>query len=409
MKSPQYHWKRRAVQLATLSLIALIPAAGLFRVDLTTATFSFLGHDVYWSNFAFTFGLGIVVATAPIITYMTIGTVWCGWACPQNLLSEWANNMTHRFLGKRASVDIGDTLQVAAAKNKAVNWILLAVIFLAAAAVLAIIPFLFFYPFAEVWGFVTHTSRDKISTFMQGLYYFAAFLIFVDIAVVRHFFCDYACVYRIGQRIFKTRDALHIAYDATRSADCAKCNYCATSCVTGIRPTNIRIYDSCINCGECIDACNRLHEKSGTHGLLSFELGETGRNATFRDKLKHVLSHFNWLVGAFFVVGVVMMGWGGATSRVEKPHVATPEEQRAHQIAEQCQVQCQPHRTACKDGSMAACYRAAACQCQCELDGDPSGTFSAQRQQCVRTSLENAQAAEKRAGTIRAGATAHGR
>ncbi len=396
MKSPQYHWTRRAVQFATLFLIALVPAAGLFRIDLTTASFSVLGHEIWWSNFAFTFGLGIMIATAPIITYMTIGTVWCGWACPQNLLSEWANNMTHRFLGKRASVDVDQTLQVAASKNKPINWIFLALIFLGAAMVLGIVPFLFFYPFAEAWGFITHTSSDKISTFMQWLYYFAVFLIFVDIAVVRHFFCDYACVYRIGQRMFKTRDALHVTYDASRSAECAKCNYCAVNCVTGIKPTRIREVDACINCGECIDACNRLHDKSGTRGLLSFELGEHGRNVSLRAKMKDVLSRFNWLVGAIFLAGFAMTSWGLATSKVEKPYVPTAEERHAREIALQCQNQCVPERTSCNQGSMAGCYRMAACQCQCQVDRDPTNPSAGDWRQCAQRGFANADAENKR-------------
>ena len=42
MASPQYHWKRRIVQIATLLLIALIPALGLFRIDLSNASFAIL-------------------------------------------------------------------------------------------------------------------------------------------------------------------------------------------------------------------------------------------------------------------------------------------------------------------------------------------------------------------------------
>jgi hypothetical protein len=399
MEIPQYHWKRRIIQLATLFLIAVIPAVGLFRLDLTTATFSILGHEIWWSNFFFTFGLGLMIATAPIITYMTVGTVWCGWACPQNTLSEWANNMTHKFLGKRASVDIDETLQVAAAKNKPLNWVLLALIFLVAALVLGIIPFLFFYPVAEAWGFITGTSSDSISIFMQRLYFFAVFLLFINIAVIRHFFCDYICVYRIGQRIFKTKDALHVAYDESRSADCAKCNYCKVNCVTGIEPTNISAYDSCINCGECIDACNRLHAKHGTHGLLNYELGETKGTPTFRDQVKDVLSRFNWLVGAIFLLGFAMSAWGLATSKVEKPQVMTPAQLHSHQVAEQCNLQCAPQRTLCKGGSVAGCYRAAACQCQCQMDNDPTNAAVGEWRQCVQTDTANALAAEKAAAS----------
>lgn len=393
MSSKQYHGKRRAVQFATLFLIALIPAVGLFRIDLAAASFTILDRQIWWSNFTLVFGLAIIVATAPIITYMTIGTVWCGWACPQNLLSEWANGLTHKLLGKRANVDVeGEGMVVAASKNKAINWIILALSFLAASLVLGIIPFLFFFSPREVWSFVTLTTGAGLSTFMQRLYFFGVFLIFVDIAVIRYFWCDYACLYRIGQKIFKTQDALHVSYDASRSADCAKCNYCATACITGIQPTNIRIYDSCIDCGECVDACNRLHEKSGTGGLLRFELGEKGGAPTWRDKIRDVMSHFNWWVGALFLAGCIMTVWGTLSQPGEAAPATPLAEQRAHQLAELCRTQCAPQLSACKGGAMQACYRAAACQCGCSLERDPLNPASGDWKQCVAKNTANAEA-----------------
>ena len=266
----QYRGKRRLAQFATLILIALIPATGLLRIDLANASFSILGTPVWWSNFTLVTGLTMVLLTAPILTYLTIGSIWCGWACPQNLLSEWANNLTFKLLGKRASVEVvGEGMKVAAAKNKLINWLILGGTFLSVSLLLAIIPLLFFYTPQEVWRIVTLSNAEQISPFV--IYLFMAFLIFIDIAVARYFICDYACFYRMGQRMFKTQDALHVVYDATRSSDCSKCNYCATTCITKIEPTAIQQYDSCINCGECIDACDRLHEKTATVGLLRFQ------------------------------------------------------------------------------------------------------------------------------------------
>lgn len=372
----------------------MIPAVGLFRIDLTTASFTFLDRQVWWSNFSLTFGMALTVATLPIITYMTIGTVWCGWACPQNTLSEWANNLTHKLLGKRANVEIDSKgLQVAATKNKGINWILLALSFFGASLVLGVIPFLYFYSVAEVWSFISHNATDKLSTFMQRLYWVVVFLIFIDIAVVRHFFCNYVCLYRIGQKIFKTQNALHIAYDSSRTADCAKCNYCATSCITRINPTDIKTFDSCINCGECIDACNRLHEKSGTPGLISFELGDKmGRNTTLRKKISDVLARFNWLVGTIFLLGCAMMVWGIVTAQQVKPQISLAEQQKARQIAEICDLQCMTQQISCKAGTIASCYRKAACQCQCYLQQNPSNPSSSEWLQCVKKNTENAEA-----------------
>ena len=109
-----------------LLLIILVPALGLFRIDFASASFYIRSLQVEWTNYPFLFGLAIVVITAPIITYMTVGSVFCGWACPQNLFSEFANGLTHKLLGKRADVRVdGPGLIVAASKNKAVNWLVL--------------------------------------------------------------------------------------------------------------------------------------------------------------------------------------------------------------------------------------------------------------------------------------------
>jgi polyferredoxin len=312
MQQPKYHWKRRTFQFATIILIVLVPATGLLKIDLTTASFVVLDHQMRWSNIFFVFGLGIIIATTPIITYMTIGTIWCGWSCPQNTVSEWANNLTHKLLGKRADVDIdSEGLKVAAAKNKAVNWIALVLIFVVVSLLLGAVPFLFFYTPGEVWSFVTFSSTAGISRFMQQLYIVVTILVFMDIAVIRYFWCDYICLYRIGQRIFRTKDALHVKYDMTRSGDCAKCNYCATSCITGIDPTNMKIDDSCINCGECIDACNRLHErKGGGRGLLKFQFSEEKQVETLRGYLAGLVAKFNWWVGSIFLIGCLMFLWG---------------------------------------------------------------------------------------------------
>jgi hypothetical protein len=393
MASPQYRWKRRLVQLATLLLIALIPAFGLFRIDLTTASFTILDDQIWWSNFSFVFGLAIVMITVPIIVYMTLGTAWCGWACPQNLVSEWANNLTYKLLGKRASVDVdGEGLKVAASKNKALNWIILTGAFLGASLILALIPFLFFYSLAEVWSFFSSGPSAQLSAFMQRLYYFAVFLIFIDIAVVRYFMCDYACLYRIGQKMFKTQDALRVTYDTSRSDDCIKCNFCTASCITNIEPTQIKMYDSCINCGECIDACNRLHEKSGTQGLLGFEFGDQGKESTWREIIGMVFSRFNWPVGGFFLLGVGMMIWGIYTQPPIVQQVPIEQQLKERQIARVCNSQCESQQALCKGGSMAECYRAAACKCDCYLQQDPSNIASGQWRQCIQQNASKADA-----------------
>jgi 4Fe-4S binding domain/4Fe-4S dicluster domain len=385
MSTTKYHLPRRAVQVATLLMISLIPALGIFQIDLASASFHVPGHQIWWSNFAFISGLALVLATIPIITYMTIGAVWCGWACPQNLLTEWANNLTYKFLGKRADVRVdGKGMVVAADKNKAANWLIPGAIFLVAAMVLALVPMLLFLPRGDIWSFVTFSGNQQISDTIKFPYFFMVFLIFIDIAFVRYFFCNYACFYRIGHMLFKTQDALHVTYDASRSSDCTKCNYCATSCITSIQPTNIKIVDPCIGCGECIDACDQLHETSGTGGLLRFEIGKKGGDTTWGQKLREVFSRLNWLIGAIFISGCVMMAWGIVMQQPVQPEIPQAEMQKIQLIARVCNSQCATFISSCKRHSIEECYRASACQCDCNLQLDPGNIASDAWRQCVR-------------------------
>ncbi len=392
-----YRPSRRWVQLATLLLIALIPATGLLRIDLASASFSILGHQVWWSSFTLITGLTLIIATAPVLTYMTIGTLWCGWACPQNLLSEWANALTHKLLGKRANVEVdGEGLIVAATKNKFLNWAMLGASFLAVSLVLGLIPFLFFYTPKETWEIVTISDREKLSPFL--MYLFSVFLIFIDIAVVRYFFCDYACFYRMGQRMFGTKDALHVTYDAARSADCAKCNYCTTVCITKIQPTDIKPHDICINCGECIDACNRLHQKSGTIGLLDFRLNAKPKGGY--KKIMAVLGQANRLTVMLLLAGIALTAWGVATQPKPEAKIPLAMVQKAHEIAQICSAQCTKEEAACKSRNLEGCYRAAACRCECSLQHD--ATNSSELKQCVARNLEHAETEHKKAaGALR--------
>jgi polyferredoxin len=386
----QFRWKRRIVQFATLMLIVLIPATGLFRIDLASASFVVLNHQIWWSSFTLVTGLALIFVTAPILTYMTIGTVWCGWACPQNLVAEFGDMLTHKLLGKRASVRVeGKGFVVAETKNRLLNWMVLGSVFLLASFVIALIPFLLFFSPAYLWEMLTFGDTEKLSTFI--FYLLIVFLVFADIAFIRYYLCDYACFYRMGQRMFKTRDALHVTYDATRAADCAKCNYCATVCITSIQPTAIAPHDICINCGECIDACDRLHQKTGTPGLLDFKLSSESANRTWYQKIATVLRSTNRLVLVLFLAGIVLMVWGLVTQPKVLPKIPFAVQQKTREIARICSVQCVQQESACKNRNMEGCYRAAACRCECTLQQDPSNTDSNGLRQCVARNLAHAE------------------
>jgi len=312
--SNRYHGRRRLVQAISFALAILVPASGLFRIDPRAGALVILDRQIWFADFFLVAGLWIMLAAGLVMLYSVAGTVFCGWVCPQNIVSEWANFMTRRLLGRRAKVALdGSAPLVASTKKKAMNWVLLALSLLAAALVVGVVPLFYFYAPGTVWSFVTWRSDPRLAASLHYIYFVFVLIILLDVAVIRHFWCRFACVYRVWQHSFRTRETLHVRYDSGRSDSCAKCTYCVSSCFIEIDPRKTDVYDSCINCGECIDACNRLHQKSQKPGLLSFEFGERPAHAKsrsrFRDNATSLAARSKWVLalGAF---GAALFFWG---------------------------------------------------------------------------------------------------
>ena len=222
--------------------------------------------------------------------------------------------MTHILLGKRADISLdGAPMQLSAAKNKTLNWVILIALCAGVSALVALIPLFYFYQPALIWKFVTFQYDPGLAPSLHWIYMVFFLVILVDITMIRHFMCRFMCIYKVWQHTFKTRQTLHVAYDDTRAAECTKCNYCVSSCFLGIDPRKTDVYDTCINCGECITACNTLQtrKKSDKEGLLKFAMGERqGQNFDyFKTNATDLFSRVTWSFPIFFIA-VLLMTWG---------------------------------------------------------------------------------------------------
>ncbi|MDQ6960009.1 MAG: 4Fe-4S binding protein [Mariprofundaceae bacterium] len=272
VKRSQYlHILRRASQLAFMALIILAPVLGLFRIDILAGAFVIGSYQVWFADFAIVFGAWFLMAGVLVLSYSWLGAVFCGWACPQGLLSELGSGWMHRLLGRRAGLSVdGSGVAVALRKKKWVNWALLGLAFVAASMLFALIPILYFYPPLTVWHFLTLQSDAAMPLSMYWIYFVFCVVMLLDIGFIRHIMCQNFCVYRIWQHSFKTSETMRIGYDAVRSDECVKCEYCASACAVDLDPKHTEVYSGCTACGECIVACDRLHEGKGKAGLLSF-------------------------------------------------------------------------------------------------------------------------------------------
>lgn len=304
---------RSSSRIIALALLILIPLTGVFRIDVSSG-FVIFNKQIWFSDFFIVFGFWLAAACLLIVLYSSMGTVFCGWVCPQNTMSTWANKVTSRLLGKRAILNWGDDdkqSKLSSGKNHWGNWLILGLRFVAMAMLLAMIPMLYFLPPGAIWSFVTLQQDARFPTSLYWIYTVFAFIALANIAVVRHYVCRYMCIYRMWQFLFKTQDTLHIEYDASRGEACDKCNYCVTACPVEIDPRNTITFDSCTNCGECISACDSLYEKYNQPGLLSYKFGPRQNKVFEQNKmgLATVFQRVSWL-SPVFVLAVGMFAWG---------------------------------------------------------------------------------------------------
>ncbi|KAF0190637.1 MAG: polyferredoxin-like protein [Gammaproteobacteria bacterium] len=305
--------KRWLVRATAITALILIPVTGLFRIDVS-AGFVVLDRQIWFSDFFIVFGFWLTAACALIMLYSTMGTVFCGWICPQNTVSTWANDLTSRLLGKRAILSWGDetkSVKVSAGKDHWYNWAILAIKLTGISMLFALIPMLYFFPSGAIWSFITFQDDIRLAASLYWIYTVFVLITLVNVAVVRHYVCRYMCIYRMWQFLFKTRDTLHINYDETRSDACLTCNFCVTACPVEIDPRNTLTYDSCTNCGECISACNDLHHKKGLTGLLSYKFGaRRGKALTNNTRaLASLLQRGSWVLPVM-VLAIGMFTWG---------------------------------------------------------------------------------------------------
>ena len=255
-------WSRRAAQILFVAALIAIPLSGLFRIDPLVGAFVVLNRQIWFSDFFLVFGLWMMLSCGLVMLYSLIGTAFCGWACPQNSLSEWANSLTRKMLGHKAKVSLnGEAPIVSVRKRKLINWGILFLAFMLISMFFALIPLLYFYTPEQFVAFLGMSTTTTIDYSWYWIYTVFVLVIFLDIAFIRHFWCRFMCIYKVWQHGFKTKQTLKLKYDTTRAEACSTCNYCMQACFLDLDPRRTDLYDSCINCGACIAACDRLHQK----------------------------------------------------------------------------------------------------------------------------------------------------
>jgi len=262
--------------------------------------------------------LGIFLGIMSLTTLA--GRVWCGWACPQTVYMEFLFRPIDRFFegtkghGGKPRRTITGAMAVARFA-----------IYLLLAMVLAHTFLSYFVGTDRLAMWIQSSPAQHPLAFFVMIGTTVAILF--DFLFFREQLCLIACPYGRFQSVMLDRRSLIVGYDVKRGeprgrlqkssaeackitettetkGDCVACNLCVAVCPTGIDIRN-GLQMECINCTQCIDACDSVMDKIGKpRGLIRYS-SQDSLNGQPSSKLRLRLLLYPALLA---VVGATFLG-----------------------------------------------------------------------------------------------------
>lgn len=282
---------RRAAQISFILLVFLMPVLDILRYDAAASQLIVFGHvwslglrqDFYAdhsvagaTHIAFQFFLKAMLpwlfflAVFPLLGFLS-GRLFCGWLCPEGTLFEYADFLTLKLLGRRSIYGRKRNDPEDMKGNRFLYGTIAAssVIVVPLAGGIALTGY--FVAPMTIWKQIT-TFHFSFGV-KAGIIGVSLYMLITSI-LVRHVLCRFVCAAGLMQMLFGwvSPVSLRLKLDAAGMSRCTDCKGCDKACFMGVVPRKNKRDISCVNCGACIDACNR--ELGHGIGLFGYRFGD---------------------------------------------------------------------------------------------------------------------------------------
>lgn len=258
----RWHTWRRALQVVCGVLLVVLPLTNGLRADVRAGVFYFGWHQARLGDTMFLFWIGMLALWALCAVSFLYGRLWCGWACPQTLASDFAESVKTR-LDRALHARPGQPVFY-------VSRGIWTVAMLATSVATASILMCYCLAPSTVLAATVNPAADGSAAF--GVYSIAA-LLAADLLWLRRKFCSHACPYGAFLGTLADKNTLAVRYLDERDDDCIRCGKCVADCPMDIDIKKGVGQYACIGCGECVDACNDVLGKRGVPGLIEYRYG----------------------------------------------------------------------------------------------------------------------------------------
>jgi polyferredoxin len=280
-----YHRVRKNIHWFCVAIFVLLPFTDLLRFDIPSQRVYLFGAELWINEFAILFFSLMFLLFVLVAVSMLYGRMYCSYACPQMIFSEWSlwtENWFQRKINKRR-VEWSAQRKKLVARAGFYSVLAIASVFLA---------FIFTSYFVEPRDLIRRLLSFDIRTAGGITGAVVTLITFVDFTLLRQRFCTTVCPYGYLQGMLGDNDTLLVHYRDDSHA-CIECKKCVRVCHMGIDIRNGPFQIECIHCGECVDACEDVLRRLGKKTLIHYAWGEKGevledkapwcRKAGFRD------------------------------------------------------------------------------------------------------------------------------